>query len=75
MTDNEKQSNGTENFSQEKIGTFLKAIQMLAGDKSNLNINFQELKFSIGKTRITFNGKVDFDVLDSQNFGEQNTTS
>ncbi len=52
--------------SKKEAATFLKALDRLAGDEANLKISFQEIKFSLGKTRITLNGEANFDIIHSK---------
>jgi hypothetical protein len=54
------------NLSQEDSSKILKIIGKLAGEESTLRIDFQELKFNLGNTKYTLNGKVNFNVIRSK---------
>lgn len=41
----------------------LKMIGKLAGDKSNLKVSFQELKFNRGNTKYVLNGEINFNIV------------
>ncbi len=47
-------------LSQYKPENFAEIIAELAGDKPNLKVEVQELKFSLGKTKYEINGQVNF---------------
>jgi hypothetical protein len=38
-------------------------IGKLAGDKNNLKVDIQQLKFCLGKTKFEVNGEVNFNVI------------
>jgi hypothetical protein len=50
-------------FSQYKPDNLAKIIDKLAGDKDNLRVDVQKVKFCLGKARYEVNGKVDFNVI------------
>lgn len=38
-------------------------IEKLSGDKDNLRVDVQQVKFSVGKQHFEINGKVNFNVI------------
>jgi hypothetical protein len=50
-------------FSQYKPDNLAEIIDKLAGDKDNLRVDVQAVKFCLGKARYEVNGKVDFNVI------------
>ena len=52
-----------DNFSQETQSKIMKIIGELAGEKPNLKINFEELKFNLGKIKYAVNGEVNFNII------------
>lgn len=52
-----------DNFSQETQSKIMRMIGKLAGDNPNLKINFEELKFNLGKMKYTVNGEVNFNII------------
>ncbi len=65
MTENIEQTVSAESAAETPLCSFVKIIDKLAGDKSNLKIRFQELKFNLGNAKVTLNGEVNFDVTHS----------
>jgi hypothetical protein len=65
-------NNGERSANQEKVtlpSTFdnlLSLIDKLAGDKSNIKLDVQDLKLNIEGTRVTVNGEVNLDVVYSK---------
>ena len=52
-----------ENTIQDRLNTFVKLIDELAGDKSNFKISLQNVCININKTKVMLNGEVNFDLV------------
>ncbi len=55
------QNSIVENTIQDRLNTFVKLIDELAGDKSNFKISLQNVCININKTKVMLNGEVNFD--------------
>jgi len=56
------QNSIVENTIQDRLNTFVKLIDELAGDKSNFKISLQNVCININKTKVMLNGEVNFDL-------------
>ena len=63
MADSSQSSELTEKISQYKPQNMAEIIDKLAGGKSNLKVDVQKLKFSLGKTKYEVDGQVNFNVI------------
>jgi hypothetical protein len=52
-----------ENTSEMESSKLLKIIGKLAGNKPNLKVSFQELKFNRGNTKYLLNGEINFNIF------------
>ncbi len=52
-----------ENSSEIGSSKLLKLIGKLAGDKPNLKVSFQELRFNRGNTKYVLNGEINFNIV------------
>ena len=62
MANDSEQNNIAENTIQDRLNTFVKLIDELAGDKSNFKISLQNVCININKTKVMLNGEVNFDL-------------
>ncbi len=63
MSVSEESKYTIENASEIGSSKLLKIIGKLAGDKPNLKVSFQELKFNRGNTKYVLNGEINFNIL------------
>ncbi len=63
MAVSSQSSDLTEKLSQYQPENMAEIIEKLAGNKDNLKVSVQELKFSIGKTKYEVSGEVNFNII------------
>ena len=63
MVSASEQSELSEEIRQNRLVLFAEIIRALAGDKSNLKVKLQEIKFNIGKAKVELDGEVDFNLV------------
>lgn len=66
MINDSEKSKLTETIRQNNLDSFTRIIDVLSGDKSNIRIIIQEVKVNMGKTKLTLNGEVNFNVIHAE---------
>lgn len=66
MVNDDAQSRGKDKVDLNMFGDLLNLVGKLAGDRPNLKLAIQDLKLNLEGTKVTVNGKVNLNIVYSE---------